>query len=238
MTDRVDERSCEFNLQSATNQPASQPARQPTNQLAPSFCARAVPSTLTLEDERSASGSISSPPARCWDPASDSHLSLLCRGAVLCCAGCAVVCCVVLRSLIEYPAKEDVDNALRKLDDTKLDGAVVRLYEVKKDSAGGGSGGGGRGRSRSRSPPPRRDRSQSPRRSRSRSPRKDDRGSRGADRDDRRDRSRSRSPRRDRSRSPVRESSSGGNGGSSALAGASNGSSAAEAAESKSPARD
>ena len=151
-------------------------------------------------------------------------------------------CCCAVSSLIEYPSKEDVDNALRKLDDTKLDGAVVRLYEVKKDSAagssGGGSGGGNRGRSRSRSPPPRRDRSHSPRRSRSRSPRRDDRGSRGTDRDDRRDRSRSRSPRRDRSRSPARETSNSGNGGSSSLVTASNGGDTAEAAAPKSPKRE
>lgn len=109
-----------------------------------------------------------------------------------------VPCVVHLYSVIEYSNEADMLSALKKLDDTKLDGNYVRLYEstgagpVRDSRPDNRSGGRGYGRSRSRSP---RGRSPAPRgRSRSRSPI----GGRG--------RSRSRSlPKRDRS--PARSKS-------------------------------
>jgi splicing factor, arginine/serine-rich 1 len=88
--------------------------------------------------------------------------------------------------IVEFDSEEDMDRAIRKLDDTEFknpfDSGVIRVEEDR-----GGRGGGGRGRGRSASPrrksPPRGRRSRSPRRSPSRS------------------RSRSRSPRK---RSPAR----------------------------------
>jgi len=65
--------------------------------------------------------------------------------------------------VIEYETRDGMDEAMRKLDDSKLDGVHVRL--VKE----GGGGGGGRGRSRSRSPRRRSSRSRSRGRDRSRS---------------------------------------------------------------------
>jgi hypothetical protein len=98
--------------------------------------------------------------------------------------------------VIEYSSREDMESALKRLDDTKLDGAVVRLFPAKRDDRGGGG--------RERSPPPaRRDRSYSPRRSPRRSRSRDrepDRG-RGGDRDRERDRDRD-----DRSPPPRRRS--------------------------------
>jgi hypothetical protein len=74
--------------------------------------------------------------------------------------------------LIEYGSREDLDTALRKLDDTKLRDEIIRLYPVKNISGAD---------KRDRSPSPRRSSSpkrssphnapESPRRDRSPSPR-------------------------------------------------------------------
>lgn len=98
--------------------------------------------------------------------------------------------CFCLFSIIEYASIEDMENALKKLDDTKLNGELVRVYEHKGDDRRDS----GRGRSprRSRSPV-RRSRSPSPRRSDSRSPIRRSR-SRSPDRRDERRHSRSISP--------------------------------------------
>ncbi|KPV71517.1 uncharacterized protein RHOBADRAFT_67060 [Rhodotorula graminis WP1] len=111
---------------------------------------------------------------------------------------------------IEYSSRYDAEEAIRKLDGTELNGAVVAV----KDESGGASGGrdaaprgdegysrGGRDRyderdSRRRSPSPRR-RSPSPRRSRSPAPRRRSPSPAPVERE----RERERSPVRDRSRS-------------------------------------
>jgi len=111
--------------------------------------------------------------------------------------------------VIEYSSYDDMQEALRKLDDTKLDDVYVRLYPEKGSEgdrgSSGGSGGGGssrsngdRGRSPARRSPPRA-RSRSPRRTEER---KDDRArSRSPRRASSRDRA---PPARAKSRSPVR----------------------------------
>jgi len=89
----------------------------------------------------------------------------------------------------EFVSRDDMDRAIRKLDDTKTDeGSYIRLKDEGFSGGGGGGGGGGGSRGRSRSPP--RYRSRSPPRYRSRSPPRY--------RDERRSRSRSRSRSRDR----------------------------------------
>jgi len=82
--------------------------------------------------------------------------------------------------VIEYTNEDDMIYALKKLDDTKLDGTYVRLYEENK--------GGGRSESRSRSPRRKdkrsRSRSRSGSGSRSRSRDRDDKDDRDKDRDE------------------------------------------------------
>lgn len=96
--------------------------------------------------------------------------------------------------VIEYASRDDYEEALRKLDDTKLDGNRIRL---KPENSRDRSSSRSRSASRSRG---RRSRSRSGSRSRSRSRRTRRRSS-----DRRRDRSKSRSLSRDRKRSPSRD---------------------------------
>jgi len=121
--------------------------------------------------------------------------------------------------MIEYRSAEDMETALRKLDDTKLDGALVRLFPGKKNTSSSAN----TRSSRSRSPPPR-SRSRSPRRrSRSYSSSRSRSGSRspvrskksssssavaGEKKKERSSRSRSVERTRERSRSPVKRARS------------------------------
>ncbi|GAB4815099.1 hypothetical protein N2152v2_002145 [Parachlorella kessleri] len=121
--------------------------------------------------------------------------------------------------VVEFETEDDLDYAIRKLDDTEFknpfDKAYVRLYDDSerrgfRGGGGGGGGGGGyrsRSRSRGRSPSRSPSRSRSPRRSRSRSPTRSPR--RGASKSPSRSPARSRSPaaRRSPSRSPARDAS-------------------------------
>jgi len=95
-----------------------------------------------------------------------------------------------------FSSYDDMRNAIRKLDDTEINGRAIRVEEF---------GGGGRRRSRSRSRSRRRSRSRSARRSRSGS-RKRSR-SRSAKRSRSRSAKKSRSPKKSRSRSPKKSRS-------------------------------
>ncbi|KAG0747975.1 hypothetical protein G6F57_006326 [Rhizopus arrhizus] len=121
--------------------------------------------------------------------------------------------------IVEFHVREDMEYALRKLNDRELNGQRVQLREDPNKISR--SSHRSRSRSRSRSPPRRRRRSpsrsrsrspprrrrRSPSRSRSRSESHDRKRSRRDDtpeRDDSRDRRRAKSESRSRSRSPIR----------------------------------
>jgi len=87
--------------------------------------------------------------------------------------------------VVEFESQSDLENAIKKLDGSKMHGSALQLINDYK--AGASSSARGHSKSRSRSPR----RSASPRKSRSRSPRK----------------SGSPSPDRKRSRSPIRKRS-------------------------------
>ena len=56
---------------------------------------------------------------------------------MVCVYVCVCVCvCVHARSTVEYASREDVKNALRKLDGAELNGRKLRLTEER----GGGGG--------------------------------------------------------------------------------------------------
>lgn len=49
---------------------------------------------------------------------------------------------------MEYASREDMKNALRKLDGTELNGRKLKLVEDRGGGSGGGGGGGGGSRYR------------------------------------------------------------------------------------------
>ncbi|XP_071833786.1 serine/arginine-rich splicing factor 4-like [Apostichopus japonicus] len=107
--------------------------------------------------------------------------------------------------IVEFGSRSDMDNAIRKLDGTELQGRKIKI--VKDSSRGRRSRSRSRDRSRSRS----RSRGRSPSRSRSRSPSPRQSRSRSRSPSPRRSRSKSGSPKRNgdrsRSRSPSRSKS-------------------------------
>ncbi|XP_055336923.1 serine/arginine-rich splicing factor 1-like [Paramacrobiotus metropolitanus] len=106
---------------------------------------------------------------------------------------------------VEYLRKEDMDYAIRKLDDTKFrshegETAYIRVRADERNGGGGGGSGRGRSRSRSRSGSRRRSRS-GERRERSASPEANGNGNGKERGEGRRERSASASPRASRSKS-------------------------------------
>lgn len=76
---------------------------------------------------------------------------------------------LLMFSAIEYMSESDMLNAIKKLDDTKLDGNYVRLYEAKSGASGSSSSRSNFGREREPQRSYGRSRSRSPIRGRSRS---------------------------------------------------------------------